>query len=168
MSHVPVEWRPTMFTLIDNIHRNRNLLVGTVFARLSWLQQDLLGDRKGCGIECRTMQLGTLTRLLNSTSLLNDSSWKDYRALSVAQLLAKLETAVCPTWYGMFDIKKHQHYYGHQLTHNPHECPPPGSAFHVTIKSIVDEVNRALRGLKITDYAKSAIESVNGAGKAIC
>jgi len=157
-----------MFTPIDHIDRDRNFLVRTVFDGLSELQRDLLGDRQGCGIECRTMQLGTLTRLLNSTFLLNHSRWKDYRMLSVAQLLEKLEAAVCPTWYGMFDTKKHQPYYNQQLTHEPHKCLLLGNAFNVTIESIVNEVNQASQGLKITDYAKSAIESVNSALKAIC
>ena len=120
--------------------------------------------RKGCGIECRTMQLGALTRLLNSTSLLYHSVEKDYQALSVGELLKQLETAVCPTWYGMFVQKQEPYnsfnqYNNKKLTHNPHECPAPGNSFYVAISSIIAEVNGALRGLSITNYAKSATES---------
>jgi hypothetical protein len=120
----------------------------------------LLDGRKGCGVECRTMQLGAITRLLNSTSLLNHSLGMDYQALSVGQLLKEVDAAVCPTWYGMFEQKHEPYgYYKQQLTHKPHECPAPGNTFHVAIKSITNEVDKASRGLSITNYAKSATKS---------
>lgn len=148
-----------IFTLTEHINRDIKLQVNRIFNRLSGLQKDLLDGRKGCGVECRTMQLGALTRLLNSTSLLNHSLEKDYQALSVGQLLKEVKAAVCPTWYGMFK-KKHEPYGYHnqQLTHTPHECPAPGNTFHVAIESIANEVGKASGGLSITNYAKSATE----------
>jgi hypothetical protein len=152
-----------IFTPTEHINRNRKLQVNRIFNGLSGLQRDLLDGRKGCAIECRTMQLGALTRLLNNTWLLNHSVEKDYQMLSVRQLLQQVEAAVCPTWYEMFVQKQEVYGYYNQHnnkpTHNPHECPTPGNSFHVTIKSIAKEVNGALRGLRIADYAKSATES---------
>jgi hypothetical protein len=140
------------------------LQVNRIFNGLSGLQKDLLDGRKGCGVECRTMQLGALTRLLNSTSLLHHSLEKDYQALSVGQLLKEVKAAACPTWY---DSVKNRHdyyaYYKQQRTHKPHECPPPWNPFDVAIKSIANEVDEALKGLSITNYVRSATESSNGA-----
>jgi hypothetical protein len=148
-----------IFTLTEHINRDRKLQVNSVFNTLSGLQKDLLGGRKGCGVECRTMQLGTLTQLLNSTSLLNHSLEKDYQALSVGQLLKEVEAAVCPTWCEMSKKQGSHGYYNQQLTHKPHECPALGNTFDFVIKSIANEVNKASRGLSITNYAKSATES---------
>jgi hypothetical protein len=119
-----------------------------VFSRLSEFQKDLLGDNdKDCSLECRTMQLGALTRLLNSTSLLHHSLEKDYQALSVRQLLEKVRAAVCPVWYS-------------GPRHSEHRClTPPGNAFDNKVKSIANEVDEASRGLSITDYTQSASES---------
>lgn len=80
--------------VIEHINRDRKLQVNRVFNRLIGLQGDLLDGRKGCGVECRTMQLGALTRLLSRTSLLNHSLEKDYQALSVAGLLQEVVAAV--------------------------------------------------------------------------
>lgn len=128
------------------------------------------------------MQLGVLTRLLSSTSLLNHSLEKDYQALSVAELLQQVKAAVCPTWYGKFvqEEKKPDPYgstshstYGsssqggfggyssrgfsqpsikQQLPHTPHECPAPGNAFHVAIQSIAQEVSGVWSGLCLKSY----------------
>jgi len=130
-----------------------------VFSRLLKLQKDLLDSRTGCGVECRTMQLGALTRLLNNTSLLNYAFWQDYQALSGGQLLEAVETAVCPTWYGTPERKPNPYdHYNQQVTHKPHECPAPGSAFGAAIKSIGIAVRSFSRGLSITDYVASATE----------
>jgi hypothetical protein len=114
-----------------------------VFSRLSEFQKDLLGDNdKDCSLECRTMQLGALTRLLNSTSLLHHSLEKGYQALSVRQLLEKVKAAVCPT-----------------STYGQYRCSSPGNAFGGKVRSIANEVDKASRGLSITDYPQSASES---------
>ncbi|KXX74011.1 hypothetical protein MMYC01_209890 [Madurella mycetomatis] len=146
--------------VVDDINRNKMLQVSMVFTRLSTLQEDLLDSRKGCGVECRTMQLGAITRLLNSTSL-SRYSWLDYQALSVSQLLEEVEAAVCPTWYEKPQTTPDTcGYYSQRVTHKPHECPAPGNAFDVAIKSIPNGVSSLSRGLSITDYAKSATESI--------
>ncbi|KAK3986523.1 hypothetical protein QBC44DRAFT_333090 [Cladorrhinum sp. PSN332] len=147
--------------VVEDINANQKGLVLMVFGGLSALQQDLLRGSKGCGVECRTMQLGALTRLLNSTSLLNYSPKNDYQALSVGQLLEEVKAAVCPTWYEMPE-KKPDLYGNYNIRvppTKPHECPPPGNAFGIQIKSIANSVNGFLRGLSITQYAKSATES---------
>jgi hypothetical protein len=99
------------------------------------------------------MQLGALIRLLNSTSLLNHSLEKDYQALTVEQLLKEVKVAACPTWYA---------HHGHPRT-SRHSCPHPGNTFDLAIKSIANEVDEPLQGLRITDYVQSASESSNGA-----
>jgi len=163
-------------TLTEHINRDRKLQVNRIFNGLSGLQEDLLYGRKGCGVECRTMQLGALTKLLSRTSLLNHSLEKDYQALSVAQLLQEVRAAVCPTWYGMFvqeekkpDLRGSTGYstyhapgfspsvFGQppvkqQLPHKPHECPAPGNAFHVAIQLIAQEVSRVWFGLCVKGY----------------
>jgi hypothetical protein len=162
-----------IFTPTEHINRDRKLQVNRIFNGLSGLQRDLLDGRKGCGIECRTMQLGALTQLLNNTSLLNHTVEKDYQTLSVGKLLEKVEAAVCPTWYEMQRQEPYSSNYwnldqptnkpnkkpNNKPTHKPHECPAPGNSFHVAIKSIAKEVDGALPGLRIGDYAKSATES---------
>jgi hypothetical protein len=147
----------------EHINRDKKLHVDMVFNRLNGLQKDLLDSRKGCDIECRTMQLGALTRLLNSTPLLNHSLEKDYRILSVGQLLGEVEAATCPAVYCL------HHGWPHSGTvYKRHACPSPGNAFDVEIKSIADEVNKASQGLSITDYAVKIPASLsNGAAKAI-
>jgi hypothetical protein len=147
------------FTLTEDINRERKLNVVLVFARLVALQQNLLNSSKGCGVECRTMQLGALTRLLNSTSLLHYSCKKEYQALSVMQLLNEVGAAVCPTWYGTPETNPDTYgYYNQRVSHKPHECPAPGNRFDVVVKSIANVYDLS-RGLSITDYAKSATES---------
>jgi hypothetical protein len=114
-----------------------------VFNRLSELQKDLLVDNGECySVGCRTMELGALTRLLNSTSLLHHSLEKDYQALSVRQLLEKVKAAVCPT-----------------STYGQYRCSSPGNAFGGKVRSIANEVDKASQGLSITDYTQSASES---------
>ncbi|GAB1319623.1 hypothetical protein MFIFM68171_09833 [Madurella fahalii] len=132
--------------VIEHINRDRKLQVNSVFDGLSGLREDLLLGRKGCGVECRTMQVGAVTMLLNRTDLLNHSSEKDYQALSVGELLNEVEAAVCPIWYG-YHRKK-------QLTHEPHGCP--GNAFDTATGSIAAELNSKWWGLNIRDYARSA------------
>ena len=156
-------------TLTEHINRDRKFQVTKVFNGLSGLQRDLLNGSKGCGIECRTMQLGALTRLLSSTSLLHYSPSQEYEALSVSQLLKEVEAAVCPTWYSMFVQKetKPDHYSSNfggfgasasqppiqqQLPHKPHECVPPGNAFRATMQSITQEVYWGWFGLSIKSY----------------
>jgi hypothetical protein len=126
-----------------------------VFNRLSGLQKDLLGDGgKRCSVECKTMKIGALILLLDSTSLLHHSLEEDYEALSVEQLLKQVKAAVCPTWCSLTP----NYHYG-QSTHKRHVCPGSGNAFDVEIKSIADEVNKVSQGLSITDYVQSATES---------
>ena len=117
------------------------LQVNRVFNGLSMLQKDLLVGIKGCGYVCRTVQLGAITRLLNSTMLLNHSSEKDNHALSVGKLLIEVGAAACPSWCGPYH-------------HSPHECPTPGNAFRLTMKSIANEVDKASVGLTISEFAK--------------
>lgn len=147
-----------IFILTEDINSNRRSLVSWVFSKLNGLQIELLSDRKGCGVECRTMQLGAITRLLNSTSLSN-YSFRDYQTLSIGQLLNEVESAVCPTWCEI--EKKHQPfgYYNQQSTYKPHECPAPGNNFDAIVKSIAKEVNSLSHGLSITNYPKSATKS---------
>ncbi|KAK4161741.1 hypothetical protein QBC43DRAFT_346431 [Cladorrhinum sp. PSN259] len=139
--------------VIEHINRDRKLQINRIFEGLIRLQSDLLDDRKGCGIECRTMQLGALTRLLSNTSLLNYFLEKpeDYQALSVSQLLQELGVAVCPTWYSR-SSKVTINDFKHKVTYHRHECCAPGNAFCVAIQSITQEVNQCLLGLSIKSY----------------
>jgi hypothetical protein len=104
------------------------------------------------------MQLGALTLLLNSTSLLSYSVEEKYQALSVRQLLDQVGAAVCPT-YGTQEKKPSDYGYYHHQPYEPHECPAPGNAFDVEVKSIANQWGSFSQGLSITTYAKSATES---------
>jgi len=163
--HVGLTKAANDFTLTEDINSRRRRHLVIVFSELSVLQQDLLDSRKGCGVECRTMQLGALTRLLNSTSLLKFSLGEDYQALSVGEILKEVEVAVCPTWYGKPEVKIDTFKpHNRQVISKPHECPTPGNAFNLAMKSIVnlpqvsDGVNDFSRGLSITGYVKSSTE----------
>ncbi|KAK5651016.1 hypothetical protein OQA88_2097 [Cercophora sp. LCS_1] len=154
--------------VIEHINRDRKLQVNRIFNGLSGLQRDLLDGRKGCGVECRTMQLGAITRLLSSASLLNYSLEKDYQALSVAELLQQVTAAVCPTIFVQEEDKPDpcsstsrksfrrsnlsQQTIELRLPHEPHKCPAPGNAFDVAIQLIAQEVRRFLFGLSVKSY----------------
>ena len=104
------------------------------------------------------MQLGALTRLLNSTSLLSYSGEEEYQALSVRELLNEVGAAVCPT-YATPEKKPGDYGYYHHQPYKLHGCPVPGNAFDVEVKSIANQWGSFSQGLSITKYAKSATES---------